>query len=1329
MKKSFSIIFALFCICVYASTVRAAYVRETGQTLCYDASGSFISCAGTGQDGDLTAGTPWPYIRFTVNADQTVSDEMTGLIWMQDGNQPGPSACAPGVAKTWQEAQDYITCLNQNSYLSHNDWRLPSINELRTLINYNESNQATWLSTSCSFTNMKNINYWSSTTSAVSPDSALTVNMGAAGVINALAKATPGNMIAIRGGLDAVLVQPSSFSFGNIPNGSSSTAREFRIVNTSAASVMINSISITYNDASHFTVASGGSLPCASLAPTLLAGDSCTVLVTFSPTSTGPLVAMLSITDDLPANSTTIAMISGISDAAGIIRSRKTGQTVCYDAGGSVISCAGTGQNGELTTGTVWPSTRFTVNADQTVSDEMTGLIWMKDGNIPGPSACVPNVTKTWQAALDYITCLNQNSYLSHNDWRMPYINEMRTLINYGQSDQATWLATFGFTNMKHSDYWSSTNSMASTGSAFTVNLGTGGVTNTLAKGSLGYVLAVRAGFKAVLLQPAFSNFGNVVSGGSSTAREFRVVNSSASSVMINSISLTYNDASHFTVASGGSAACGSLTPTIPAGGSCTVLVFFSPTSIGPKIAKLSVIDNLDVNSTTISTITGIADAVGIIRSHETGQTLCYDASGAVIACAGTGQDGEQTAGKTWPSTRFTVTANQTVNDLMAGLIWMKDGYMPGPSACLPNVTKTWQGALDYVACLNQTSYLSYSDWRLPGFRELRTLINYGQSSQVTWLAASGFVNMKNSDYWSSTTSAASADSAFTVNMGTGGVPNAPAKTATGYVLAVRYGFNAAPVISAPSLTITRNSTVTYTITYYGADTITLSTGDITLNKTGTADGTIALSGTGNSKRTITISNITGDGALGFSIAANTASDLAGNTTTATGPSALFTVDNTPPTIVISAPSTTITKNSNVTYTVTYTGADAVTLANGNITLNKIGTANGTIATSGTGTSSRTVTVSGITGDGTLGISLAAGTASDMAGNSAAASETSAAFNVDATNPVLIVNTLANGSYTNNPSLNVTGTVTDNVGVASLLINNVSTTVNPDNSYSHLVTLQPGLNTITITASDFASNATTMTRTITLDQTAPALTVSEPADNSKTNQQLIIVQGMTEANTMVTVKVNGGVLAYALMSGTTFSHTTTFTTGQNTIAVTATDLAGNTTSFIRTVTYDSVAPSIAITVPNQDGTNTSGRIDLQGTVADALTAVSVIISDGTNLYTPTVINGIFQQTITFPTDGNYVITTTATDEAGNHSLAQRNINYVKWGDLDSSGVVDVSDALRALRIAAGLIQPAAIDLGRGDVAPLVNGKPQPDGTIDIGDVVVILRKSVGLISW
>ena len=210
--------------------------------------------------------------------------------------------------------------------------------------------------------------------------------------------------------------------------------------------------------------------------------------------------------------------------------------------------------------------------------------------------------------------------------------------------------------------------------------------------------------------------------------------------------------------------------------------------------------------------------------------------------------------------------------------------------------------------------------------------------------------------------------------------------------------------IGEPSSTRTNTGPVTYTVTYGGADAVTLAPGDVTLNKTGSADGTVAVSGSGTGSRTVAISAITGDGTLGITIAAGTASDNAENTAVGAGPSTTFNVDNTPPTVSISEPSSTHTINGPVTYTVTYGGADAVTLVAGDVTLNKTWSADGTVAVGGSGTDSRTITISAVTGDGTLGITIAAGTATDNVGNTAPGAGPSTTFNVGGTPAVFRVN-------------------------------------------------------------------------------------------------------------------------------------------------------------------------------------------------------------------------------------------------------------------------------------------------------------------------------------
>jgi len=62
---------------------------ETGQTTCYDISGTVIPCTGTGQDGEIQTGVAWPNPRSTDNGDGTMTDNLTGLVWAKDANFSG----------------------------------------------------------------------------------------------------------------------------------------------------------------------------------------------------------------------------------------------------------------------------------------------------------------------------------------------------------------------------------------------------------------------------------------------------------------------------------------------------------------------------------------------------------------------------------------------------------------------------------------------------------------------------------------------------------------------------------------------------------------------------------------------------------------------------------------------------------------------------------------------------------------------------------------------------------------------------------------------------------------------------------------------------------------------------------------------------------------------------------------------------------------------------------------------------------------------------------------------------------------------------------------
>jgi hypothetical protein len=63
----------------------------------------------------------------------------------------------------------------------------------------------------------------------------------------------------------------------------------------------------------------------------------------------------------------------------------------------------------------------------------------------------------------------------------------------------------------------------------------------------------------------------------------------------------------------------------------------------------------------------------------------------------------------------------------------------------------SWQDALGYVACLNQYSYLGYSDWRLPNRKELFSLGDFSQDFSTSFLPANNpFAIQQSQPYWSS---------------------------------------------------------------------------------------------------------------------------------------------------------------------------------------------------------------------------------------------------------------------------------------------------------------------------------------------------------------------------------------------------------------------------------------------------------------------------------------------------------------------------------------------------------------------------------------------------
>ncbi len=228
------------------------------------------------------------------------------------------------------------------------------------------------------------------------------------------------------------------------------------------------------------------------------------------------------------------------------------------------------------------------------------------------------------------------------------------------------------------------------------------------------------------------------------------------------------------------------------------------------------------------------------------------------------------------------------------------------------------------------------------------------------------------------------------------------------------------------------------------------------------------------------------------------ATDTAGNSTTINDTSTslgsklkLRVKEKVAPAISISAPTESqyLTNNKpTITWTVTDSGSGVnpgtigITIDSGS----KI--TNGITKTAITNGYKCTYAISTALADGSHTIKV---NAQDYDGNSA--TQRTVNFTVDTMPPTLSVTSPANNLITNNSKVTVAGKTDDATSkpvTVTVKLNSGSAqavTVASDGSFSTQLTLANGANTITIVATDAASKTTTVTRTVTLDTTAPVI--------------------------------------------------------------------------------------------------------------------------------------------------------------------------------------------------------------------------------------------------
>jgi len=353
----------------------------------YDGSNPLVSLAATGQqtsyvsgdDASEKKGVAWPGTRYVDNSDGTVTDNLTGLIWLKNAGCFTPTVWASALADVNQLASGACGLTDGSTA---GQWRLPNIVELESMVDVSASNPA--VIAGSPFTNISSGIYWSSTP----------YFGGEEGTTNAW---------VIR------------FSDGSYLNDT------------------VSNVMSTSNNAVWAVKGAGG----------------------------------------------------------GAVKLQATGAYVPFASG----------DDGTVESGVPLTSPRMLDNGNGTVTDTVTGLIWMKQADC---------INDTWTGAIAEINSLASGQCgltdgSTAGSWRMPNRHEMQSLADRAQNNQADYFdetfvsGTVGvssqaaiFTNFIASQfYWTSTTDAADTSSAWTVYSCDFGVYG-MAKSSIGYTLAVR---------------------------------------------------------------------------------------------------------------------------------------------------------------------------------------------------------------------------------------------------------------------------------------------------------------------------------------------------------------------------------------------------------------------------------------------------------------------------------------------------------------------------------------------------------------------------------------------------------------------------------------------------------------------------------------------------------------------------------------------------------------------------------------------------------------------------------------------------------------------
>lgn len=302
-------------VMLVAGTTSGPYrMWKSGQTTCYDAT-SLVDCSTTTfTDGNYQAGISSQSVsRYVDNGDGTVTDIVTGLMWLKDGgclgSVVGGQAALNKIGDLNQNPTDYQAggnnpCVEYTA--SHGDWRLPNRRELFSLLHFADvasPNANTRLLSP--FNKLVNISDQPVLASSMLPtDLGVAVSL-ATGVMSTRSS-FDGPVMAVRLGVrQRVRPDATSYALGTAEMGQTTAPTTVTLTNNGTMALTITGVSFRGSDAAFFKLTDGGSC----LNQELAVSASCTLALTLSPGHDGAHSA------DLFVHNRRIAQLTGTGKA------------------------------------------------------------------------------------------------------------------------------------------------------------------------------------------------------------------------------------------------------------------------------------------------------------------------------------------------------------------------------------------------------------------------------------------------------------------------------------------------------------------------------------------------------------------------------------------------------------------------------------------------------------------------------------------------------------------------------------------------------------------------------------------------------------------------------------------------------------------------------------------------------------------------------------------------------------------------------------------------------------------------------------------------------